>query len=68
LQACGPQRKRLLQGFSPAVGERRSQALSLHVWASKIKLKHQTAKYTLGGKNPYESSTCTKLLRRSSSH
>jgi hypothetical protein len=50
LQARGPQRKLLLQGFSPAVGERRRQALSLHVWASKIKLKHQTVEYTVDGK------------------
>jgi hypothetical protein len=50
LQARGPQRNELLQGISPAVGRRRSQAQSLKVWASKIRLKHQTVKYTLGGK------------------
>jgi hypothetical protein len=50
LQACGPQREELLQGISPAVGRRRSQALSLKVWGSKIRPKHQTVKYTLIGK------------------
>jgi hypothetical protein len=50
LQAHGPQRNELLQGISPAVGKRRSQAQSLKVWASKIKPKHQTIEYTLNGK------------------
>jgi hypothetical protein len=50
LQACGPPRKKLLQGISPAVGRRQSRALSLKVWASKIRLKHQTVEYTLDGK------------------
>jgi hypothetical protein len=50
LQARGPQRKHVLQGFSPAVGKRRSQAQSLQVWASKIRRKHQTIEYTLDGK------------------
>jgi hypothetical protein len=50
LQASDPQRKDGLQGVSPAVGERQGRARSLQVWASKIRRKHQTDKYTFSGK------------------